>query len=369
MKGLECRMCLMDSTASDFYSTETGCNYCDELRTLISTSNPISQRGDMLKNFIQKIKKRSKGSEYDCVVGVSGGIDSSFLLMKTVEWGLKPLAVHMDNTWNSELASTNIRNLINSLGVDLKTTVVDWTVYKQMMNAFFSSDVVDVELLYDNALYGVNYRTAKQMGIKTILGGHNIATEGIRIPNDWAWLKYDLTNIQSICAHFNVTKSKIEEYPGFGIKDYFKYKYIHRINWFNPLNFINYHKENALSELEKKCDYRRYPFKHYESIFTRFYQAVILPKKFSIDKRKPHLSGLIVTGQLSRNEAKDLLTASPYPDASQEQEDLRFFLDKMEWKHSDLESYVNRKQKSHLDYPNNANLYKFLINIKNLVER
>jgi len=176
----------MDTTAEDIIFDEHGnCNFCEDF--IKKLKNPIKKVNLNLEEFVQKIKEDGKGKNYDCIVGVSGGVDSSYTLVKVKELGLRPLAVHMDNGWNSELAVSNIKNLIEKLDVELYTHVIDWSEYRQLMQSFFDADVIDVELLYDNAMLAVNYKLANRYGVKYILSGSNIATEGMKIPNNWNW--------------------------------------------------------------------------------------------------------------------------------------------------------------------------------------
>ena len=193
-----CNRCVMDTTAADITFDENGvCNYCTEF---LSRSGHIlnkspEQRKVELDAFVSKVKADGKGKKYDCIVGVSGGVDSSWVLVKAVELGLRPLAVHMDNGWNSELAQNNIANLIKYLNVDLYTHVIDWQEYRGLMQAFFDADVIDIELLYDNAMLSVNYQKASYYGLKYILSGSNQSYEGMAMPKNWNWLKFDKRNI------------------------------------------------------------------------------------------------------------------------------------------------------------------------------
>ena len=356
-----CKRCVMDSSAQEFEETEFGCNFCDSF--LLESKNLYSNSKKKLDPLLQRIKLDGKGKEYDCIVGVSGGVDSSWVLVKAVEFGLRPLAVHMDNTWNSELANNNIRNLIDGLGIDLETYVIDWQEYRELLYSFFKADVVDVELLYDNALYGVNYVLSKKYGIKHLLGGLNHATEGIQMPKDWNWNKYDSKNIKGIYRSYGAGY-QIKSYPYFSIIDFIFHKYIRSTEWHSILDMITYKKEIAMKSLEDNFGYKRYPYKHYESILTRFYQGYILPEKFGIDKRKVHLSTLILNGELKRKAALELLSQSPYPDQEDLRSDLKFFQDKMEWSHQDLDFYIKRPRKDHIDFGSSVNFQNFLRRLK-----
>ena len=183
-------------------------------------------------------------------MGLSGGLDSSWTLVKVVELGLRPLAVHMDNGWNSELAQNNIFNLVDKLDVDLYTHVIEWHEYRNLMQSFFDADVLDVELLYDNAMIAVNYNQAKSNNIKYILAGTNVVTEGMKMPNNWSWLKYDKKNMKNIGYLNNV---KLKTFPSIGVIERIYYEKIRNIKWISFLDFISYERENAIKEVAQKA--------------------------------------------------------------------------------------------------------------------
>ena len=357
----KCNICVMDTSASDIYFDNNGqCNYCKNFKQKINFSTKLYS-DDLLK----KIKFTTKNKKYDCIVGLSGGIDSSYTLVKVVEMGLTPLAVHLDNGWNSELAQNNIENLVKKLNVDLYTHVVDWNEYKNMMNSFFMADVIDIEMLMDNAMLSINYSIAKKENIKYILSGTNTSTEGMDMPKNMNWIKYDKKNIKAILKKFG--NNRIINYPVIGIFDLIKYIILHKIKWVNFLDYYDYNKEDATNYLVRKFDFKPYKYKHYESIFTRFYQGYLLPKKFNIDKRILHLSTLIVTNQLSRKEAIIELEKDPYPSVHLLEEDMDYFLKKMNWTKEKLEDYLDREPKSHRKYPNNYLIFNFLLKVFKLI--
>ena len=186
-----CSRCVMDNSAKEIIFDEHNiCNFCTEFleRSSHILNKDPAQRRDELNTFLVKVKKAGKGQKYDCVIGISGGVDSSWALFQAVKQGLRPLAVHMDNGWDSELAQNNIANLVRGLGIDLYTHVIHWGEYRNLMQAFFDADVIDIEILYDNAMLAINYQQAAKHGIKYILAGTNQATEGMNIPKDWVWL-------------------------------------------------------------------------------------------------------------------------------------------------------------------------------------
>ena len=302
-----CNRCLMHSDIEGVIIYDDGtCSSCTQYYSSEKRlKKPNFNSIDELINSVDAVKKK-----YNCIVGLSGGVDSSYTLIKAIQLGLRPLAVHMDNGWNSELAQNNIKNLCKILNVDLYTHVIDWDEYRGLMNCFFSADVVDVELLYDNAMIAVNYNLAKKFGIKHILAGTNHATEGIPMPPSWNRFKYDKLNITSIVKRHK--GPKIKTMPTFGVLDYLVSTYFYKIKWIDFLDYIKYSKKIALEELVDKYDYKPYPYKHYESVFTRFYQGFLLPQKFKIDKRIVHLSADVLNGDISRNEGFDLLNKLPY---------------------------------------------------------
>ena len=292
------------------------------------------------------MKSSGKGKQYDCVIGLSGGADSSWSLYQAVQYGLRPLAVHMDNGWDSELAQQNIENLVRKLGVDLYTHVIDWDEYRKLQQAFFDADVIDVELLYDNAMFAVNYQMASKYSVKYILAGTNQSTEGMAMPPYWNWFKYDKKNINALWKRFG-SGSSIRTFPAIGSLDFVYYFLVRGIRWVSFLDYFDYNKTLAMNILHDNLGYRPYPYKHYESIFTRFYQGFLLPRKFGVDKRRLHLSTLIISGQMSRNEAIRLMEQSPYVREQDLEHDIEYFLKKMKWTKAQLEDYLERPEKPH----------------------
>ena len=229
--------------------------------------------------------------------------------------------------------------------------------YKNLQKAFFKANVVDIELLYDNAMMATNYKIANKFKVKYILSGMNTSTEGFKIPSDWSWFKNDAKNIKKIVKKFS--KQKIKTFPLFGTFEYFYHKIFKKIHWISFPDYFDYNKETATQELEKKFNFKRYPYKHYENIFTRFYQAYILPKKFGIDKRKLHLSNLILTNQIKKEEALKIIQQPNYLSFEDEKKDIEYFLKKMNWTKSDLENYLRQKNVSHIKYGSEKKIWQF----------
>ena len=355
----------MDTSANEISFDEKGvCSFCKKLVIKAShVINPNNKLREMqLDKLIQTIKKKGKGKKYDCIVGVSGGVDSSWVLVHTVQKGLRPLAVHMDNGWNSELAQNNIANLVKILGVDLYTYVINWNEYKGLMQAFFDADVIDIELLYDNAMLAVNFTQAKKNGISFIVSGSNLITEGMEMPIDWSWSKLDKRHIRDLARINNV---KLKTFPIIGTLGYVWCRAIKGIQWLRYLDYLSYNKAEVMQELQKNYGYKPYPYKHYESIFTRFYQGYILPEKFGVDKRRIHFSTLIISGQMTRESALEDLKKIPYFSNQELVSDKNYFLKKMGWTREQLENYIKRPMKKHSDYKSEVSLFKLFLSLRN----
>lgn len=359
-----CTRCIMDDTAHDIVFDEAGvCNYCTDFLVRLDkyvTPDP-AERERKLAGLVERVKANGKGKRYDCIIGVSGGVDSSYTLVRAVQLGLRPLAVHMDSGWNAEVAANNIANLVRGLGVDLYTHVIDWPEIRGLMEAMFAADVRDVEVLYDNALAGVVYGQAAKHGLHYILAGSNMATEGMAMPLEWTWNKMDKRNIVGISKRFG--GPKLRTFPAIGTFRYMKHILVDRAHWIAFLDYIDYKKDEALAVLTRDYGYKPYAYKHYESVFTRFWQGYMLPAKFGYDKRKPHLSTLIMTGQMTRDEAADRMRQIAYPSQKDLDSDRTYFLKKMGWSEEKLVDYLARPEVRHDAYPSEAALWERLLGL------
>jgi len=364
----ECRRCVLDTSAIDIsFDSEGNCNYCSEFLRRFQPDRVPSDQGPDLDELIYRIKRDHRGKRYDCVVGVSGGVDSSWVLVRAVELGLRPLAVHMDNGWDSELAQSNIANLIRGLGVDLYTHVIEWGHYRDLMRAFIDADVLDIELLYDNAMQRVNFQQGARFGVRAFITGSNQATEGILLPANWFWMKYDRRNIRGLARSAGVRPQAT--FPAIGVAQLAYYRLGRRIREIPLLDYESYVKEESLARLELEFGYRRYPYKHYESIFTRFYQGVILPRKFGIDKRRLHLSNLVVTGQLARDEALRELEESPMGSSRLEEIEFDYVIKKLGYSRAEFDDYLARPGRSHADFPSEKWVTDLLKRGRSIVRR
>lgn len=353
-----CARCIMDTTDSEIEFDENGvCNHCKTYENVIKKFYQTNERDkNMLDKIIHEIKAKGKDKEYDCIIGLSGGVDSSYAAYIAKKYSLRPLAIHLDNGWDSELAVKNIENIVKKLGIDLQTYVIDWEEFKDLQLSFFKAGVVDIEMLTDHAIAATLYLMADRMGIKYIINGNNLATESI-LPISWYHRKSDLRNIMAIQELYGT--KEINNFPKAStLKQNFWYKKIKGIKSISILNYVPYNKKDASTILENELAWKYYGGKHYESIFTRFYQGFILPEKFGIDKRKAHLSTIICSKQITRDEALEEIKKEKY-DSEMLDEDKKFVLKKLGLNEGEFERYMKTSPKSHLDYPSDEGLFNF----------
>jgi len=347
-----CSRCIMDTTDPDIEFDENGvCNHCRNYEQVAQeTSVPYYEGGSkIIQDLVEKIKSEGKDKRYDCIIGVSGGVDSTFVALKVKELGLRPLAVHLDNGWNSELAVNNIEKTLRTLNIDLYTHVIDWEEFKNIQLAFLRASTTEAELPTDHAILAILYQAAIRQDIKYIIVGGNHSSEGI-LPISWAYGSKDWRFIKNILKRFS--NIKINTWPYFSLLDYFYYVYIKKIKSVRILEYLSYDKNEAIKILEKKLCWKYYGGKHYESVYTRFFQGYILPQKFNIDKRKCHLSSLICAGQMTREEALIKMKDDTYPFDLQ-QADREYVIKKLGISESEFESIMNLPIKTFADYPNN----------------
>lgn len=343
-----CVRCVLDSEDDPFitFDEEGICSMCHLYeREALKRVLPQVEKVKAFNNLISKIKSHS-GKKYDCIIGVSGGVDSTYVAFKVKEAGLNPLAVHLDNGWNSELAVKNIESIVNKLGIDLYTYVIDWSEFKDLQLSFIRASVVDIELLTDHAINAILYKMATKYGIKYILSGENFTTEGI-LPPSWVFQKNDLINIKSIHSKYGTRKMKT--FPELGYFKMIFLKKMYNIETVYFLDLIEYNKISVKKIIQDELGWRDYGGKHYESIFTRFYQSYILPRKFNIDKRKSHYSTLICAGQLSRENALQLLE-EPICDFSLLKEDKQYVIKKLGISEAEFDQLMTESPRAHTDF-------------------
>lgn len=311
---------------------------------------------ESLSRLVERVKSAGRGREYDCIIGVSGGVDSTYVAYLVKQYGLRVLAVHLDNGWNSELAVSNIENVLKRLGIDLYTYVIDWPEFRDLQVAFLKASTPDGEIPTDHAIFALLWREASRRGIRYIISGMNFATESISIP-DWAYGHSDWRYIKDVHRRFGTTKLK--SYPHFSLAYLFYVNAIRRVRTVSILNYVDYHKEEAMALLQEQLGWRNYGGKHHESIYTRFYQGYVLPRKFGIDKRYGHLSDLINAGQITREAALLEVRMPPYPEELQQQ-DLAYVTKKLGLTTAQFEEIMHAERKSFRDYSNSFGMVQFM---------
>lgn len=354
-----CTRCVMNTTAPEITFDQAGvCNYC-KIHDEKVAATPFAQGGadEKLRQLVAHLKSTKKG-EYDSIVGLSGGVDSSYVAYQAVKLGLRPLAVHFDNGWNSELAVKNIEQIVKRLDLDLVTFVIDWEEFKDIQRSFFKANVIDIEIVTDHAIFAAMYQIANKHGIRYILSGTNAATEAI-MPAAWQHFKFDLRNLRAIHKRFGTIP--IRRYPTLSVWEMAWNHYVRGAKSVSLLNFLPYRKDEAMKTLTEELGWQYYGGKHYESIFTKFYQAHILPEKFGVDKRLIHLSDLIMNHEITREEALNEL-AKPTYDAMQLAQDRDFVRKKLNFSVDEFDTYIKSTPVSHFAYPSYAKFAQRLVN-------
>jgi len=327
------------------------CNHCRRYDELVEKRMVhVDERASALEGLVTKIKRAGAGNDYDCIVGVSGGVDSTYVAWLTKKLGLRPLAIHVDNGWNSELAVSNIEKVLNGLNIDLITRVLDWEEFKELQVSFLKSSTPDGEIPTDHAIFATLWKTAAKYKIRYIISGMNFATESISVPN-WSYGHSDWRYVKSIQSNFG--SKKLKSYPHFSFFDLLWINLIKRVRTVSILNYVNFDKSDAMKFLQDELGWIYYGGKHYESIYTRFWQGYMLPKKFEIDKRYGHLSDLINSGQLSRDDALKMASVPPYPSPELEEEDRQFVMKKLGITEEDFQAFMKSPVRSFREFPNN----------------
>jgi len=334
------------------------CNHCvryDALRPIRLRTGSDGQLA--LEQLVERVRLRGRGREYDCLIGLSGGIDSSYVAYLVKQHGLRPLAVHVDNGWNSELAVRNVERVVKKLGIDLITHVLDWQEFSDLQRSFLFASTPDGEIPTDHAIVSVIWREAAKRGIKYFFSGMNFATEAIHVPN-WVYGHYDWTYIQDVHRRFG--KVRLRTFPRCNFLYLILYvNGLRGVRTASILNYISYDRNRIATLLHDELGWQEPSGKHHESIYTRFYQGYVLPKKFGIEKRFGHLSDLINSGQLSRDDALKRVAEPSYP-ADLQAQDQQYVCRKLLLDPSDFEHIMNAEIKSHRDYKNTAYQERFV---------
>jgi N-acetyl sugar amidotransferase len=360
----ECNRCVLNCNIPALsFDSEGICNYCREYEHLEQALLiDLELRSQKLDDIVEQIKQTGKNKRYDCLIGLSGGVDSSYVAWLVKKLGLRPLAIHLDNGWNSDIAVTNIHNVVRKLEIDLYTHVIDWEEFKDLQISFIRAGVVDIELLTDHAITAIFYKLLKKEGVKYMISGSNIVTEAI-MPESWSYAKWDKRNIKAIHNQFGTVP--IKTFPMYGFYEKIKNDYTSRT--VRILDYIDYNKEDAIQVLKVELDWKSYGGKHHESFFTKFYQLYILPNKFDADKRYAHLSTLINSGQITKEEAKKELEKPLYPSKEAENEDIDYFCKKIGLSRDEFKRIISEPPVPHTHYPNGQKINNFFKRVKKLL--
>lgn len=349
----------MDTTDPDIRFDGAGlCNYCLDIDRARPKRPYTQEEADRrLERIAAEIRRSGQGKDYDCVLGISGGVDSAYTCHLAKELGLRPLVVHCDNGWNSDIAVENIGNLLDGCGYDLYTVVIDWEEFRDLQRAFLKASVLDIEILTDHAMFATIFNVAQKHGIKYSLTGCNTATEA-HMPPTWNWMKSDLRNIKAIHKRFGEIPMKT--FPTLNFWKWFIYDRFGLMCKSVPiLDSTLYRRDEAIRLLEEKYDFRGYGAKHYESTFTKFYQAYILPQKFGIDKRKLHLSSLINNQELTRTQALGELDKPLYTELELRREK-DYVLKKLGFSEAEFDRIMAIPPVSHYAYPTDRPIFNFI---------
>jgi N-acetyl sugar amidotransferase len=349
-----CTRCIMDTTDPDIVFDDQGvCNHCHRYDAIAAQRLiPLDQRPDRLKTLVEQIKRDGQGKDYDCVIGVSGGVDSTYVAYLTHELGLRPLAIHFDNGWNSELAVANIEKALKVLNIDLFTFVVNWPEFRDLQLSFLKASTPDGEVPTDHAIVALLYQMAVKYRLKHILLGVNVNSEAI-MPRKWGYGYADFRYIRAVHRQFG--KVPLKTYPHYSLPQLFSYMFLRKIQLVPILDYVDYQKSQAMELIEGKLGWVNYGGKHYESIYTRFFQSYILPRKFNIDKRRAHYANLVLSGQKTREQALQAMEQPVYHPQGL-QDDRSYAIKKFGLTEGEFDSIMQAQPKTYEDYPNSLGL-------------
>ena len=358
MKYKICKNCVMDTSDSKISFNDEGvCDHCQTFYAKILPNWDTSEKGEAkLIKLLDQIKKEGKNKDFDCIMGMSGGIDSSYLLYIMKEkYNLRPLVFHVDAGWNSQIAVNNIERLVDGLNLDLYTEVINWEEMKDLQLAYFKSGVPHIDTPQDHAFFAMMYKFAEKHKIKHILTGGNYSTECVRNPIEWMYYQSDSIQLKDIYKKFG--KNLLNSFPITNILWHKIYlPYIKKIKLLRPLDYIPYHKEKAMQLLVDKFGYQKYFQKHFESRFTQFYESYWLFKRFGYDTRKVQYSSLILTKQMARDEALERLKKLPY-DEQTIKNDFEYISNKLSISVDELQRYMDMEKKTYKNYKSQNRTY------------
>lgn len=362
-----CTRCIMDTSDPDITFDENGeCNHCKRYdKVSVSRLIPVEDRQARLAPLLEEIKAAGKGKQYDCIIGVSGGVDSTYVAWLVKSFGLRPLAIHLDNGWNSELAVSNIEKALNTLDIDLHTHVLNWDEFKDLQISFLKASTPDGEVPTDHAIFALLYKLAAQYGLRHVITGTNVVSEAI-LPEKWGYGYFDWKYIKDV--HRRFSSMKLSNYPSFNLPKLAYYIFFKKVRMVSILNYVEYEKSTAMDVLQNDLGWIYYGGKHYESIYTRFYQAYILPRKFDIDKRKAHYANLILSGQMTREEAFAELEKPTYPEELLK-EDREYTIKKLGLSEQAFDDIMAAAPKTFEDYRTNHAVFQRAKKLVNVTRR
>lgn len=357
----QCTKCVMDTSDPDIEFDENGiCNHCravQERKKQFPYNLDTEAKQKELQNLVLQVKNKGKNRKYDCILGVSGGVDSTFAIYQAKKLGLRPLALHLDNGWNSELAVHNIEKVCKKLDVDLYTYVIDWEEFRDIQLSFLKASTPDSEIPTDFAITAILYKIAAKNKLKYIITGDNYHTESV-LPFAWSHGHWDWKYVKSVHKRFGTLPFKT--FPRISYLKLFYHVFIKRVKTIHLLDFMDYRKKEAVKVLKEELDWQPYKGKHHESIYTKFLQACILPGKFGFDKRKAHLSSLICAGEIAREQALHELDKELYP-AAELKEDMEFVTMKLGITPGEFENIMKMPPRKFRDYPSYENSWYYKI--------
>jgi N-acetyl sugar amidotransferase len=341
---IRCSRCVLDTSASDIWFDDHGeCKYC-KIHDELEKRHPLGKEmHQYLEAKVLEIKQAGAGKPYDCIVGVSGGRDSTYTLLVAKQLGLRPLAVHFDNGWNTDISVKNIRKACEKLQVELYTIVADWEEFREMQRAFLKSSTPDADIPTDYAIYSVLYHTANREGIRYILNGHSFRTEGTS-PISWTYM--DPLYVKDVLKRHGKS-SKIRSFPHMSFINLQYYLWVKRIREFRILEYIDYNKKEVDKVLAQELGWEYYGGHHHENHYTKFFQSYYLPVKFGIDKRKTELSALLRSGQLTRQQALEEIEGKAY---AYDKETVEYALHKLGFSSDEWDAIMAKPIKSHNNY-------------------
>ena len=357
----QCSRCVMDTSDPDITFSEQGhCNHCTDYVERIANLTYQGDRSDrQLEAIVERVRGAGKGRDYDCVIGISGGVDSCYAAHMTKSLGLRPLAVHMDNGWNSDTAVKNIKRVAEGLGIDYQSYVLDWQEFRDLQLAFLRASVPEIETPTDMAIPAALHSIAADNGVKYIISGGNYATEGI-LPAAWHYNAKDLVFLRAIHRQFGTRR--LATFPTFGYWDEMYHKFIRGIRTIYLLNYVPYSKAGAMKSLQDELGWQDHGGKHFESRITGFVHSYILPVKFGIDYRRATLSTQICAGDVTREEALQVLEHPPF-NPEQARREMEYLAKKFEISLAELEEILARPPRSHRDYPNDQKKLEFIYRV------